>query len=802
MKSFMLVVCSIIVLACISCVSNSKPTQKVVDFKSESMSLSDSNTDYKYPKTDVIAWKFGSIYDPMQPVIGDGKLFIGQESRNLHCFDAFTGEQLWNENLQITGTPSFFAGSLYFGCADSNIVCMNVSDRKILWKSKTGSTKFGSAVNDGKHVYINASEGLLLCLDAKTGDKVWERKSSPDITIYVAKSENRIFVPDKLSMLCLDSLNGDVVWKTDCQSQVYNAAAGNGKVFFGEKNMNLHCVDIGTGKQVWTQKLTVAREDRSEEIDVQGMEVCVFNDKVFTISGATVRSCFNAQNGKMIWEEIRSDPMSSMICSDNKLYHVNASDVVCVDTKTGGDVWYNRVYEDIPEGLSLAIAYGNVYYSSKDAIYCFKAEDGSLPLLYKMIYTNPCQLKADGIIWAGQRTPEEISIFQNDKTIWKIPSDWKAVMTDYPGSPQSFYMEADDWLLILHDENEPIYSCIDKKSGIVLWEQVQKNGAWVDSYKNSVLTFKDNIGNIITIDDTASQKRTDSKKPETSETSSNVLFSVNGKGLYANSVVKLYDKAYLFLSQDPRKGDQIYNFFVINKKGQLVVYYDKTKKEYIDREVWFSNGCLYFVVHSEELKLKKVNIESGKIEDIPIKNDPNKTEFELGKEALPKDAVWINQKTKNEFDISEPLSLKPEVISNKTGIKPHPSKVYDYGGSYKSALNCVKAGQFNACERQNTSEYDGSTTTCDFFGVYDKSWKKIWSMEKTYSQSIIYYDKLLILKDLGIIYNLRTGEEVENIVKSMVIGIVDDICFVTVSLDDKTTEIKALDLKKISNNIR
>ena len=119
-----------------------------------------------------------------------------------------------------------------------------------------------AAVMAGR-VYASTLGGELLCLDLKTGKKLWRYLSAPKpepdtfIPGFPAAptvSEAMVYVGDEDGVFhAVDRKTGKKrwVWKTQAEVNSSEAVVGD-RVIFGSYDANLYCVDAKTGKKVWT----------------------------------------------------------------------------------------------------------------------------------------------------------------------------------------------------------------------------------------------------------------------------------------------------------------------------------------------------------------------------------------------------------------------------------------------------------------------------------------------------------------------------------------------------------------------
>lgn len=170
-----------------------------------------------------LAWKHyfpedeEKVHPQVQPVIYQGKVFVGTKQGSLYCFDAASGKVLWKlkeAKGPILHTAACAQGRVVFSCLDGFVRALDVADGKLLWAFDGGRHGFNTApcLADGK-VFLGSRAGVFYCLDQGMGKPVWKR---------------------------------------DMGAFIFNTAAWNeGRVFFGTEDMVLHCLDAKTGNDIW-----------------------------------------------------------------------------------------------------------------------------------------------------------------------------------------------------------------------------------------------------------------------------------------------------------------------------------------------------------------------------------------------------------------------------------------------------------------------------------------------------------------------------------------------------------------------
>ncbi|HEV8291624.1 MAG TPA: PQQ-binding-like beta-propeller repeat protein, partial [Tepidisphaeraceae bacterium] len=134
----------------------------------------------------------------VQPVIADGKVFIGTMRGTLRAIDAETGKDLWTFRAggAILHACAVADGKVFFGAADGGIYAINAANGAREWKVPTPLAIWNSPVVHHGSVIIGGRDGFLWAIDVKTGDVKWKGKTdgpilcSPAIDVKL----NRVYV--------------------------------------------------------------------------------------------------------------------------------------------------------------------------------------------------------------------------------------------------------------------------------------------------------------------------------------------------------------------------------------------------------------------------------------------------------------------------------------------------------------------------------------------------------------------------------------------------------------------------------
>ena len=96
-----------------------------------------------------------------RPAYKDGKIIFGNCDYKLYCYDAETGELIWDytAGYWVTGDPVIVGNSVLFGSSGQDgdyLYCVNFDTGAFRWVSKaTGEITGGAAVVDGCVYYAD-----------------------------------------------------------------------------------------------------------------------------------------------------------------------------------------------------------------------------------------------------------------------------------------------------------------------------------------------------------------------------------------------------------------------------------------------------------------------------------------------------------------------------------------------------------------------------------------------------------------------------------------------------------------------
>ena len=153
----------------------------------------------------------------IQPIIVNGKVFVGTMAGMLHAIDSDTGKDLWKFKTggAILHTCAVSDNKVFFGTAEGKVYALNTNDGRLLWSVKTGSAVWNSPLVHQGTVIIGSRDGALYAIAVRTGRIKWKAQTGGPL----------------LSSPALD--------------------IETGRIYIGSEDMYVYALDVDKGTQLW-----------------------------------------------------------------------------------------------------------------------------------------------------------------------------------------------------------------------------------------------------------------------------------------------------------------------------------------------------------------------------------------------------------------------------------------------------------------------------------------------------------------------------------------------------------------------
>ena len=278
-----------------------------------------------------VLWQFDAGMGFSAISVADGKAYLMGNKNDvdtIYCLDAVTGKEVWSHSYNQALDPKYYQGG-------------------------TSSTP---TIADGK-VYTISKDGITLCLDANTGDVIWQKDVSKEYGFNRPTwgYSGSVLVCDDLLILnvgkrglALKKTDGSFVWGADKEPGGYATPVPyemDGKkcvLIFGFRE--LMCIEAATGKQLWEYRWETKH-------DVNAADPVVMGDKIFISSGyGTGCAMIEIKESKPVelWRNRNlKTKMSGCVYLNGVLFGPDEREgLKCIDPASGDELWSKDQFKE------------------------------------------------------------------------------------------------------------------------------------------------------------------------------------------------------------------------------------------------------------------------------------------------------------------------------------------------------------------------------------------------------------------------------------------------------------------------
>lgn len=153
----------------------------------------------------------------VQPIVADGKVFVGTMTGTLHAIDSETGKDVWafKAGGAVLHTCAAAGGKVFFGNAEGKVYAVNAADGTPAWSISLGPAVWNAPLVYEGVVIVGGRDGGLYAIEADSGRIKWKALTGGPL----------------LSSPALD--------------------AKRGKVYVGSEDMHVYAFDFADGRQLW-----------------------------------------------------------------------------------------------------------------------------------------------------------------------------------------------------------------------------------------------------------------------------------------------------------------------------------------------------------------------------------------------------------------------------------------------------------------------------------------------------------------------------------------------------------------------
>ena len=290
-----------------------------------------------------MGWGFSSpVVDQGRVYLADSEVVKPKAKERLHCLDERTGKPLWTHDYDVAYEDWAFDPAQETGPVATPIV------------------------RSGK-IYTVGRLGHVLCLDARTGDVLWQKNLEKDYGVKFAPGTPSPLIDGELLILfvggkpeaCIVALNKDTgkeVWKALDESLTFSSpiviASGGKKQLIVWTQESVTSLDPANGDTWWQQRLLTSSD--------YAVSTPVFHKDRLLIGGMMFQLHSDKPDATVLWpaskapaRRIYSHTSTALFRGDHLYSAKSTGELVCVDASTGKQVWESTKVTDMKSGASI-----------------------------------------------------------------------------------------------------------------------------------------------------------------------------------------------------------------------------------------------------------------------------------------------------------------------------------------------------------------------------------------------------------------------------------------------------------------
>lgn len=207
-------------------------------------------------------WYEAPIATRAQPVVANGRLFVGSMDGVMYARNASTGASLWaiNAGSPIRHSAGVMSDTVVFTTHAGYTLALDAATGSLKWKTLTGSGSTAPLM-DGSlgRVYAASSDGTMSALNLSDGSRIWQYDSGGPILTSPSLSVDgqTIFAGNEnIYAIAVNAANGSEIWRTRLQGQSlaerYPVVSGSAVIYRSQPLYFFHVL-LQEGDQVMDQ---------------------------------------------------------------------------------------------------------------------------------------------------------------------------------------------------------------------------------------------------------------------------------------------------------------------------------------------------------------------------------------------------------------------------------------------------------------------------------------------------------------------------------------------------------------------
>lgn len=297
------------------------------------------------------------------PCLTEDSVYIGCYDTNLYCLDRATGHLRWKFATQggIASTPAIAGEFVIFGSDDGQIYAVNRLRGELEWVKQTQAPVRSSPHIIEGRLFIGSDDSHLYALNIATGHQRWKAHLfAPIRSTAVSYNDLLVIGTEEGIITGINIQTGETTWRVYTEAAVISSPVLAGlNVIAGSLDRQICSINVNSGWADWRRRL-------AEKIY---SSLAVANEKLYVCTVDGTIYCLELDEGKDIWKStLNTLVTSSPFITQQGMLYVGGQDgaLYCVETKKGEIRWRFETGGPIPGSPRVWEPESVIYVGSMD----------------------------------------------------------------------------------------------------------------------------------------------------------------------------------------------------------------------------------------------------------------------------------------------------------------------------------------------------------------------------------------------------------------------------------------------------
>jgi outer membrane protein assembly factor BamB len=303
-----------------------------------------------------------------------GHLALSASVKTIWSADAGTGSSFYGK---LTASPIVYDGKVVTLDAAGKVTAFNVADGTVVWRVSTTPANekdqegFGGGLAaDNGRIYAATGYGQVVALDARSGNKLWERAVDSPVRSSPTAAAERVFVLTKEGQAyCLSGSDGAELWTfrgmSSRASLLFNAspAVDGNIVVIPYPSGDLVALRVEDGQAVWSESLSRTRTASSLTAMSDAARPAIDKGTVFAVGHAGRMVATTQKTGERLWSLTVPGVQAPWVAGDTVFVVDTGAQLMAVTRRDGKILWTTKL-PGAPTWSGPVLAGGNLWLVS------------------------------------------------------------------------------------------------------------------------------------------------------------------------------------------------------------------------------------------------------------------------------------------------------------------------------------------------------------------------------------------------------------------------------------------------------